>query len=150
MLFRTSRVSKNAFGFLTNFVEFSKDSIAIFGFDKGSQHLATTEWLAGSTFEEDRGSNILSARIAVPFQSFYMRLSNHGLNGRTEENEANFAVHGSDEFQGFRLSYRVGSEQKLTWTVNYPDARATALARKLKARFVAAGATDTSGFWKGM
>ena len=100
MFFRAWRQSKKAFGFLINYVEFSRDTIAIFGFEKGSKNLAASEWMAGPYFEDDRGCIILSSRIAVPFQSFHVRLSNQGVNGMPSEDAMNFLFGGKKNFRG--------------------------------------------------
>jgi hypothetical protein len=148
--FGISKDANKSHGFILNFVDFAKNTIGLFGIKKGMAVLSQAEWAAGSNIRSERGCDYLTFRLAIPFSSFYASIDNDTLGGQPSQTDVNIRIEGIDAFQGFGLIAYTERELIQVYALNRPDAKATARAAMLMARFKSKGATDISSVLKGM
>ncbi len=150
-LFGVTKDANSAHGYLVNFVEFFLQTVPIFGFERGVEAVATSQWAAGPETRNERGFTIVSFRLSVPFETFYASITNEiGIIGKPSETDAVLRVWASDKFIGFSLNTYTENNLIQVAAVNPIQGRATARAVMLMSRFKARGATDISNFLKGV
>jgi hypothetical protein len=150
-LFGVTKDANSAHGYLLNFVDFFLQTVPIFGFNRGVEAIASSQWAAGPEKRIDRGFEVVDFRLSVPFETFYASITNEiWIVGKPSETEAVLRVSATDKFLGFSLTAYTENNLIQVAAVNPIQGRATARSVMLMSRFKARGATDISNLLKGM
>ena len=150
-LFGVTKDANSAHGYLVNFVEFFLQSVTLFGFNRGVEAIASSQWAAGPDTRKERGYTTVFFRLSVPFETFYASVTNEtGIVGQPSEKDAVLRVTAADQFLGFSLNAYSENTLIQVAAVNPIQGQATARAAMLMSRFKARGAADISNFLKGI
>ena len=148
-IFQVTKDANKAHAYLINFVDFALHSVGLFGFEKGVNQVAVSEWAAGVQARQERGKTFVHFRICIPFESFFCTIDNDNDIGDSD-NATRVTVEANNEFFGFGLYAYTGRPVLQVYAMNGFEQRATARACMLMSRFKAKGATDISDILRGV
>jgi hypothetical protein len=150
--FRASKDANSAQAFLVNFVSYSIDSVGNFGFEKGSELIAKSQWAAGADFFGFGPEMELRFRLCIPFSSFFATISQEkNLRVSSPTKESLVRVFATEDFNGFQLNAYTASDVIQISAVNRPELnlKVTSRAKLLVSRFSSKGAVDMTKILNG-